>query len=40
MMMIKLSEAEGQEFQSIILLMSVGQETHMGVADWLAQTGY
>ena len=36
MMVTKLSEAEGQEFQSIILLMSVGHETNVGVADWMA----
>ena len=39
-MMTKLSEAEGREFQSIILLMSVGRETNVGVADWLLWNGY
>ena len=40
MMMIKLSEAKGREFQSIVQLASVGCEMNMGVADWLAWSGY
>ena len=35
MMMTKLTKAEGQEFQSVILLMSTGCETNMGVTDWM-----
>ena len=40
MMMTKLSEAAGQELQSVILLTSVGHETNVGVADWLAWNSY
>ena len=40
MMMTKLSEAKGQEFRSVILLMSMGREINVGVADWLAGNGY
>ena len=40
MMMTKLSEAEGQEFRSVILLMSAGCETNVGVTDWLLWNGY
>ena len=36
MMVTKLSEAKGQEFQNIILLMSTGCEMNVGVADWSA----
>ena len=40
MMMAKLSKGCGSRVQNVILLMSVDCETNVGVADWVAWSGY
>ena len=35
MMMTKVTEGCGPRVQDVILLMSVGHETNVGVADWM-----
>ena len=36
MMMTKLTEDHGLRGQDVTLLMSIGHEMNMGVADWMA----